>query len=410
MLSIDEITPEVKAPVVRVYKHTYENAVGTLLRARARGCERAYSVFRLRHGCGTMGRGCLDAAGMPGSAGSPPAGLESQDSGSMVVGEPPRATGPAGPPPGGSPIILIHALKAVAQSEGRVGVKAESYRAGKARGQAMAAWLVGQDPARAEKLRGCGSVLLLRDYYEKHVVRLRGGYFCHQPLLCPVCAKLRGAKAAERYWSKLVALTESRGKYVPVMFTLTQRSGEDVRERLLGLLGALRGILARRRHVKACRLRSEWRKFAGGVMSCELKRGKGGGWHVHVHGLGLLTAKVDVKAWSMEWAQLLGQEVADTHLKVLRGWKLGDDEMMRQDFLEVFKYAVKFSEMTYDDTWSAWQAAARQKLLRPFGVFRGVKVPIDFLEDGLEGEPFWDWVARFERGTYRIGRVEKEGL
>jgi len=109
-----------------------------------------------------------------------------------------------------------------------------------------------------------------------------------------------------------------------------------------------------------------------------------------------------MESWRAEWARVVGQETADSDLRVLKGWKAGCDESMRDDFLEVFKYAVKFSAMEYGDTWQAFQAARGQKLLRPFGVFRGVVVPQDLLEDGLEGEPFFEWVARFDKGVYRV--------
>ena len=42
--------------------------------------------------------------------------------------------------------------------------------------------------------------------------------------------------------------------------------------------------------------------------------------------------------------------------------------------MEVFKYAVKFSDLSLDDNWHAAQLLKGKRLLNSFGLFRGVEV------------------------------------
>ena len=49
-------------------------------------------------------------------------------------------------------------------------------------------------------------------------------------------------------------------------------------------------------------------------------------------------------------------------------------------FMEVFKYAVKFSDLSLDDNWHAAQLLKGKRLLNSFGLFRGVEVPEEIEE------------------------------
>jgi hypothetical protein len=69
--------------------------------------------------------------------------------------------------------------------------------------------------------------------------------------------------------------------------------------------------------------------------------------------------------------------------------------------MEVFKYAVKFSDQPPQDTVHAWLTLASKRLLGSSGVFRGVEVPADLLDDP-EGFNDLPWVAFFYR--YLLGR------
>jgi hypothetical protein len=74
-------------------------------------------------------------------------------------------------------------------------------------------------------------------------------------------------------------------------------------------------------------------------------------------------------------------------------------------FVEVFKYAVKFSEQDPADTLHAFMTLRGKRLLASAGLFRGVEVPDDLTDelDGLAGLPYYDLMYRHSRaGGYSL--------
>jgi hypothetical protein len=52
-----------------------------------------------------------------------------------------------------------------------------------------------------------------------------------------------------------------------------------------------------------------------------------------------------------------------------------------EGFMEVFKYAVKFSDQPVADTWHAFQTLKGKRLLGSAGCFRGVEVPEELTDE-----------------------------
>ena len=70
-------------------------------------------------------------------------------------------------------------------------------------------------------------------------------------------------------------------------------------------------------------------------------------------------------------------------------------------FVEVFKYAVKFSDQPPCDTVHAWLTLSGKRLLASSGCFRGVEVPEDLMDDseGLQDLPFVTLFYRYLRAA-----------
>ena len=66
-------------------------------------------------------------------------------------------------------------------------------------------------------------------------------------------------------------------------------------------------------------------------------------------------------------------------------------------FVEVFKYAVKFSDQEPADTVHAWETLAGKRLLGSAGCFRGVEIPEDLTDDPGDylGLPYVDLLYRY---------------
>ena len=65
-------------------------------------------------------------------------------------------------------------------------------------------------------------------------------------------------------------------------------------------------------------------------------------------------------------------------------------------YLEVFAYALKFSEMENIDRWDAFNLLKGERLISSFGNLRGVLLPEDETDDLLDTtEPFFDTLYRW---------------
>lgn len=236
----------------------------------------------------------------------------------------------------------------------------------------------------------CGDWLRFRDYYLKGEIRLAGACFCKKHLLCALCAIRRGAKHLSRYLDRFEAVRAEKPFLTPYMVTLTVKNGEDLGERFSHLQKGVQ-LLHKRR--KIARTVSEAKKAQAAVWSYEVKRGKGSGvWHPHVHAIWLCEVPPDQAALSCEWLKITG----DSHNVDIRPIDPSDPV---SGFLEVFKYAVKFSCQPEVDTWHCYETLKGKRLVASFGEFYGIPEPDDLMDDPLEGEPYIDYFYRYLPGT-----------
>ena len=244
----------------------------------------------------------------------------------------------------------------------------------------------------AKKLADCANYLLFRHYYTVDKVRLHAASFCKKHLLCPMCAIRRGAKMLKAYLDKHEAVMSEHGHLRPYLVTLTVKNGPDLAERLNHLRGAMRRMSqARRDHLSNPRKnrRVEFASSMGGFHSIEVTN-KGQGWHPHVHMIWLCASEPDQQALSAEWRAWTG----DSFIVDVR--PLHDPV---EGFLEVCKYALKFSDLDEADNWHAYQVMSGQRLIDSHGLMRGVEIPDDLLDEPLDGLPFVDLLYRYLVGV-----------
>ena len=245
-------------------------------------------------------------------------------------------------------------------------------------------------------VRNCGEYLVFRHYFTVDQVRLHGASLCKKHLLCPLCAIRRGAKALKAYLDRWEHIKAKKTHLRPFLVTLTVKDGEDLSERMKHLKNGQRELWMRKHRGRGSVLDG----VEGAVWSYEVKRGGGSGlWHPHLHMIALAENQPDARALSAEWHEITG----DSFIVDVRPIEQADPVA---GFIEVFKYAVKFSEQPPADTWHCFETLARKRLLGSAGCFRGVEVPESLLDDpeGLEGLPYAVLFYRYLRGAgYSIG-------
>lgn len=232
----------------------------------------------------------------------------------------------------------------------------------------------------AAKLSNCADFLIFKRYLTVDEVRLHAANFCKKHLLCPFCAMRRGTKYLQAYKQRLDVVLQENPKLRAFMVTLTVKDGESLSERFAHLRAALKKYKQQRRDALKCQRFVEFAKAFGGVHSIEIKRGKNSGlWHPHVHMIWLCEAPPSASQLSKEWLALTG----DSYIVDVREFY---GESVVDGFLEVFKYALKFSDMELADNWEAYHLLKEKRLVDNFGLLRGVKVPEELTDDDIDEE------------------------
>lgn len=247
----------------------------------------------------------------------------------------------------------------------------------------------------ARALGSCGHYLLFRDYYAVGKVRLHAAVFCRRHLICPLCAIRRGAKLVQSYMQRLEILQAQTPNLKAYLVTLTVKDGDDLAERFMHLKCSLQKMSqARRSHLRGKGPHVEMAKAVAVVGSYEFKRGKNSGqWHPHLHMIWLSHEKPTAAKLSQEWLGITG----DSYIVDVTAFH--DQENVVNGFLEVFKYAVKFSDLPLGDNWKGYQVLKGRNLVFSMGEFRGIDVPDSLVDEGLDDQPFVELLFGFAKSA-----------
>ena len=275
----------------------------------------------------------------------------------------------------------------------RLGARLGRY--GKARENALQFrdfLLAHQEQKLADALGDCRNYALFRDYFTIGQTRLSRFCTCKKHLICPLCAIRRGAKALRVYLARVTSLMGADALLRPYMVTLTVKNGPDLEERFRHLAGNLRAYHKRR---KGKGQKGEVLKAGSAVWSYEFTN-KGKGWHPHVHAVWLCHTAPDPFRLSEEWHRLTG----DSYIVDVRPIDMADPI---SGFCEVFKYALKFSDLPDQERLTAYRTLKGKRLQDSFGDLRGLDVEPSDQDELLEELPYIERLFRFQRG---VGYVE----
>lgn len=252
--------------------------------------------------------------------------------------------------------------------------------------------IVQQNVKMSNKLANCANYLVFRHYFRIDEVRLHAAQFCKKHLLCPMCAIRRGAKMLKAYLEKYQLVIAERPSLTPYLVTLTVKNGLDLDERFNHLRQSMKKMTESRRNaLKGLISLNEFSKSSGGFHSVEVTN-RGNGWHPHVHMIWLCSEKPNQSLLSKEWQAITG----DSYIVDVR--PLHDPV---EGFLEVCKYALKFSDLSLSDNYHAFEVMAGMRLIDAHGILRGVVIPDSLLDEIIDSEPYVELFYRYLNGFYR---------
>lgn len=288
----------------------------------------------------------------------------------------------------------------VEQDEASGGIEALPGRAeryGKAKKRALDVLQYAKDAASRgdhfdipfKRLETCGEYLVFHHYPDVNQVKLHAARFCKLHILCPLCAIRRGAKALGAYLPKYELLRASRPLLRPFLVTLTIKDGSDLVERFKHLQSAMHELWKRRLRCRG----SVLDQVEAAVWSYEIKKGRNSGlWHPHAHMVAMAEAAPCSVALAHEWLDITGDSFMVDVSPI-------DVDSPAGGFLEVFKYALKFSDMSEADTVDAFRCLRKRRLVASAGAFRGIQIPDQLTDEPLDDLPFVEYFYQyFEQG------------
>ena len=259
-----------------------------------------------------------------------------------------------------------------------------------------------------KRLDSCYDYLLFRDYTNLNKIKLAATHCCRVHLLCPMCAIVRAAKQVQLYEAKFEELKKQNPKLSIYYAVLTVKNGTDLSDRYNHLQESLKKLIDRRRQAILAKngnksskyaLNSVFANVSAGAYSIEIKKGENSGeWHPHANLLLLSEDRILESAIKVEWKSITkDSKIAYCQVK-------DDDD--KTVFVEIFKYALKFSEMEFDDNFTAWETLRGRRLMGTFGDFRGLDIEKEDTEIALKDESyielFYKYQSEFQK--YKLHR------
>jgi plasmid rolling circle replication initiator protein Rep len=261
------------------------------------------------------------------------------------------------------------------------------------------------DPLKlTAQMKDCFNYLLFHDYYTVGQNRLIRATSCKKHLLCAPCAIRRASKSVVGYLDKFKEIMVKNDHLTPYMLTLTVRNGESLVERFNHLQNSMKKILkSRRDSARKNTGFNEFCKIEGAVYSYELTFSKKHGWHPHIHII-VLQKKDNLidfnpknpkeSRLSKDWARI----TKDSFIVDCR--PIYGDPV--QGFIEVFKYALKFSDLTPEQTIEAYSYLQGKRLQGSFGLFRGVIIDKSMNENPLDGLPYMELFYKYSAKNFTL--------
>jgi hypothetical protein len=279
------------------------------------------------------------------------------------------------------------------------------------RSLAMSEWISTNRTDKSDRvlstiLKDCGDYLIFRNYYTINEIRLHGMTSCKKHILCPLCAIRRGAKSVKAYMDRLQVIKEAHKSIKAFLVTFTVKNGADLKERFHHLQTSMKNYNLKRSRANSGdkHLPVEGNKALGAVWSYEFKVGDGSGlWHPHAHAIWLCYDTPDENKLREEWQQITGDSF------IVNVTPFYDQSDVVGGFLEVFKYAVKFSNMPLEQNWHGYEILHGRRLVASFGLFRGVEIPESMTDEPIETLPYVEHFYRYLDGQYQVKAIKKCG-
>jgi plasmid rolling circle replication initiator protein Rep len=249
-------------------------------------------------------------------------------------------------------------------------------------------------------LSQCANYLVFHEYYTTGETKLVKTTTCKKHLLCPFCASRRAAKNVKAYEEKIETLVTGRKELIPVMITFTVKNQTDLQRVFKHMRKSFKTLMQRRRINKHQGTHiTEMRKVQGAVAAQELTfNEETNEWHPHIHMVAMLDEYIDIKKLSSEWHEITGDSfIVDIRRIGSKKPKKEGVSELSTGLVEVFKYALKFSDLPQEKLWEAYKFLRGKRMVSAYGDLYGIKIPETLLDDPYEDLPYIELFYTYSR-------------
>jgi plasmid rolling circle replication initiator protein Rep len=271
--------------------------------------------------------------------------------------------------------------------------------------------------SQLSRVEDCGSYLLYRHYYQRNENRLVSANFCKKHTLCGLCAIRRAGKGAYNLHEKAKQVMSEYKGLKAYFIVLTVKNEADLAYGMRKLEKGWQRIRTKRKNANRARktknpsqskyasaLESQFANVVAGAYSVEITfNEETQEWHPHMNLLLLSETEMDKWEISKEWKSYTGDSfIVDCQEK--------DPVNDKGVVCEIMKYAMKFSELPFEQNIEAYLTLWGKRLKGTIGEFYGVDLEPDPEDEGLEGEPYIEILLTYSNGEYREVGERRDGV
>lgn len=237
---------------------------------------------------------------------------------------------------------------------------------------------------RHDRIKECCNVISFRRYLETGDVKLSSSTFCKYDRICIACATKRAMRMIKKFSLGIDQYKLWNKNRYYIVLTI-QHKQTDTLEELLARLMKYKEQLARNyRNSKRSsqKNKSFFSQFDGMVISIEVAH-KWTNWrHPHINILACTDNEIQIDSKFYRWTtndQLLNERKTITswsYIHNIRKINVTTKHFSRSGVWEVFKYAIKFSDLTVEQLSQVMiaQDLHQYRFFATFGIFRWWKL------------------------------------
>lgn len=278
-------------------------------------------------------------------------------------------------------------------------------------------------PSMNANVYNCGSWLKLRHYEDLGKNTLHKARFCKKDKLCPACAARRSAKQVQKVHDQLVSNIDILdGRWYYIVLPVVHSSDEEFMTVFARLQDALKAINQSIRNVARGKNSDNWFSRFDGIMYSIEETKTDNGWNIHANLLcrskepitGLRKKRGFNTYWHANAVATLSK-IADGSKNIsISPVNVSNREELIKNLQEVFKYSLKFQELSPDDLLTAYRNLYRRRLLGTMGTLRNLKTDVnmqgDDIEDAVFVETLCTYTSRYVMNYDVRGKVYKGGF